>query len=144
MIGLSKLEGRVAEMEMRTQPLVLVIDDQFEIAELLQTILEDDGYAVEICTEAREATGQILDKQPDLVMLDVRMPGADGWQILQELRQNATTFETPVIMMSAASDKLPVYQELANHYRAEILLKPFNNNAMRNQVQNLAPVPNFF
>lgn len=136
------LEGRTTGLTMQTQPLVLVIDDQPELAELLQTILEDDGYAVELCTEARQALAQIFAVKPDLIMLDVRMPGADGWQILKALRENSATSEIPVIMMSAAADKLLIFEELSARYKAQVLLKPFNNKNMLSQVQSLAPLAN--
>lgn len=130
----------MAELFTRKQPVVMVIDDQPEIAELLQTILEDEGYATLGCSEARQAVQQALEQQPDLVMLDMNMPYLDGWQILESLRQKATTAQTTVILMTAASDKAAGYQQQLNQYKAELLVKPFNNDTMKKLVKDLLPL----
>lgn len=132
--------GLMAEYFEEKQPTVLVIDDQEEIAELLQVILEDEGYATWGCSEARHAVQQAMEYQPDVIMLDMNMPHRNGWQILEDLRQKPTTAHTPVILMTAASDKIADYQAKLNQYRAEVLLKPFNNDALKQLVKNLLPV----
>jgi two-component system alkaline phosphatase synthesis response regulator PhoP/two-component system response regulator VicR len=113
----------------------MVVDDQVEIAELLQTILEDEDYTALLCTEPRQAMEQVVINHPDLLMLDVKMPFVNGWQILKELRNQPATAQLPIIMMTAASDILAEYKENLNQYQVHLLLKPFNNRLMKNLVR---------
>lgn len=132
--------GLMAEYFEEKPPTVLVIDDQEEIAELLQVILEDEGYSTLGCSEARKAVQQAIEYQPDVIMLDMNMPYRNGWQILEDLRQKPATAQIPVIIMTAASDKIADYQAKFNQYRAEVLLKPFNNDTLKQLVKSLLPV----
>ncbi|NWJ97657.1 MAG: response regulator [Chloroflexi bacterium] len=124
-----------------TKPLVLVVDDQLEIAELLQTILEDEDYTTLLCTEAQRVVEQVVLHHPDLLMLDVKMPVINGWQILKELRKQPATAQLPVIMMTAAAETLVEYREELSLYQAQILLKPFNNLSMKSLVRNSIFMP---
>lgn len=119
------------------QPVVLIIDDQEEIAELLEMILEDEGYNTFSCTDARQAVTCAVEFQPDVIMLDMNMPIINGWQILELLRQKTVTALTPVILMTAASDKVSQYQEKIDNFNAQVLLKPFNNENLKFMVKNI-------
>ncbi len=124
----------------KRHPVVLVIDDQPIIAELLQAILEEEGYETQLCTLTRQAVEQAERYEPDLIMLDVNMPFINGWQILNELRQKPSTLQTPVIMMTASSDQATHYKDRLEQYQAHIIFKPFNNDAMKGLVKQLAPL----
>src|SRR5581483_3165894 len=68
-------------------PLVLVVDDDARVREFLRVNLELEGYAVREADRADEALAAIEDQAPDLVLLDVVMPGTDGWQLLQRVQE---------------------------------------------------------
>ena len=77
---------------------ILIIDDEVANNESLQGILEDVNYSVSCASNTEEARDLINDKEFDLVMMDVWMPGQDGISFLEEL--HSKSFTTPVIMMS--------------------------------------------
>lgn len=118
------------------QPLVLVVDDQYEIAQLVEFLLEDEGYQAISCTESAKVLEVVLEHKPALILLDVNMPVVDGWEVLESLRRNPATRTLPVIMMTAASDKIESYSERLNHYKADLLKKPFNNQKLLDKVKN--------
>ena len=66
---------------------IVYVDDDLELTRLLQITLEDEGYEVFVANEGEEGLGTILEEQPDLVILDVMMPGLNGWELARYLRE---------------------------------------------------------
>ncbi|HZB96136.1 MAG TPA: response regulator [Herpetosiphonaceae bacterium] len=81
---------------------ILVVDDQPELAELIRTVLGEEGYIVSICTSGREAMRMIEQEMPSALILDVMMPETDGFEVLRQLRTNPVGQRLPVILMSGA------------------------------------------
>jgi DNA-binding NtrC family response regulator len=78
---------------------ILVVDDEADIRDLLQEILREEGYDVEVAADAGRARAARLAAEPDLVLLDIWMPGSDGISLLREWRDN-DELSFPVVMMS--------------------------------------------
>ena len=85
-----------------TGPLVLVVDDDARLREFMRVNLEMEGYTVREASSAEEALGSIEDQAPELVLLDVVMPGIDGWEMLQRMQERYGSI--PVIMFSGQVD----------------------------------------
>ena len=83
-------------------PLVLVVDDDPRLREFMRVNLEMEGYTVREASSAEEALGSIEDQAPELVLLDVVMPGVDGWEMLQRMQERYGSI--PVIMFSGQVD----------------------------------------
>jgi CheY-like chemotaxis protein len=81
---------------------ILVVDDQPELAELIKTVLGEEGYDVTVCTEGRQAIAIIEQERPSAIILDVMMPETDGFEVLRQLRTNPAGQRVPVILMSGA------------------------------------------
>jgi two-component system, response regulator, stage 0 sporulation protein F len=81
---------------------ILVVDDEAPVREVLTEYFETEGYAVEAATNGLEALGAVSGGRADLVLLDVRMPGLDGVQVLRRIRE--LTDSVPVIMVTANED----------------------------------------
>lgn len=79
---------------------VVLIEDDADYAELYRLRLEQDGYRVSIAANGKEALDLIRRKQPDLVYLDMRMPGLDGINVLRGLRGDSSTASIPVVVLS--------------------------------------------
>mgnify|MGYP002512719215 CR=1 FL=1 len=77
---------------------ILVADDEAEIRDLLRLYLEKDGYEVLEAVDGIEALEKVKKEKPDLLILDIMMPGLDGYRVLRNLRENSNI---PVIMLSA-------------------------------------------
>ena len=80
---------------------VLVVDDDPVIVRLLEVNLRLDGYEVETASRGEQALDRAIETAPDLVILDVMMPGLDGWETCRRLREQPAFADTPVIFLSA-------------------------------------------
>lgn len=80
---------------------ILIIEDEHAISQVLRAYLEKAGYEANIVSNGDEAMSAFHDIQPHLVLLDIMLPGTDGWEILHKIRQ---TSNCPVIMLTALSD----------------------------------------
>ncbi|HWP79198.1 MAG TPA: response regulator transcription factor [Candidatus Acidoferrum sp.] len=101
---------------------ILVCDDDKNICELLRLYLVKEGYAVCLATSGDEALEVFEREHPDLVLLDIMMPGKDGWQVCRELRK---TSQVPIIMITAKGetfDKVLGLELGADDY----IVKPFD------------------
>ncbi len=84
---------------------VLLVEDDLALVRGLKEALESDGCVVRAINRGSQALQTALDFAPDLVLLDVMMPGMDGWEVLALLRANASTGSVPVIMLTAAGSE---------------------------------------
>jgi DNA-binding response OmpR family regulator len=81
---------------------VLVVDDEATVRFLLSRVLTHAGYAVEVATDGEAALERIQASRPDLVVLDLMMPGLDGWGVLARLQESPD--HPPVLVVSAHGD----------------------------------------
>ena len=105
---------------------ILVIDDDRNILAIIELYLKKAGFSVATCTTGYEAMQTFRNTKPTLVVLDVMLPGQDGWSILHEIRQESAT---PVIMLTAKGDTGERVRGLelgADDYIA----KPFDSNEL--------------
>jgi DNA-binding response OmpR family regulator len=110
---------------------ILIVDDEVDLVEACTMALEREGHAVDATTDARQALASARRARPDLVMLDWIMPGADGGAVLSQLRADATTAHTPVLVVSA----LPDGDTRARSAGADAFLaKPFDADQLRDTV----------
>lgn len=77
---------------------ILIVDDNAAIVEMLQRKLEREEYEVLGCVESIKAKSTCLRAKPDLVILDILMPGKSGWEIMEELKADPKTRDIPVII----------------------------------------------
>ena len=87
------------------QKKVLVVDDESAIRDMLRVALEMAEYAVLEASNAQEAHSLIIDKKPDLVLLDWMLPGTSGVELARRLRREEVTRETPIIMLTAKGEE---------------------------------------
>jgi putative two-component system response regulator len=83
---------------------ILVVDDTLANLQLLANILKEDGYKVRPAINGNLALRAVAQKKPDLILLDIKMPEMDGYQVCQALKDNPATKDIPVIFISALSD----------------------------------------
>jgi CheY-like chemotaxis protein len=106
---------------------VLIVDDEFGVAEVLQSILEDEGYRVVTAINGKQGLARLAEVTPDLVMLDYMMPILDGTKTLEAIRQQERGAHLPIIMMSSLDE--PTVRDTATQYD-EFLRKPFRAAAV--------------
>ncbi len=103
---------------------ILVVDDEPDLRLLVRMTLEGSGYEVEEASTAAEALEQASTVKPALILLDIRLPDAEGFDVLRALRSNEEFLHTPVVMMSAHSSPptLRKAEAIGSH---DYLIKPF-------------------
>lgn len=104
---------------------ILIVDDDRAFVVAISESLRFRGYKVSSAGDAVEALAQVEQNPPDLVLMDIEMPGMDGMRLCRELRSKPNSAALPVIFMSVRSelkDKLAAYEAGADDY----LIKPFN------------------
>lgn len=94
---------------MEKQPTILVVDDEEMIQKLLRVNLIADGYEVITASSGEEALALMDKQEPDLIILDIMMPGMDGFQTLNLIRKRS---DIPVIMLTARAEELTLRDSL--------------------------------
>jgi CheY-like chemotaxis protein len=82
-------------------PRVLVVDDDAVIVRLLEVNFRLDGFDVETASRGEEAIRKATELHPDVIVMDVMMPGLDGWTVTERLREDPGTANTPIVLLSA-------------------------------------------
>lgn len=104
---------------------VLVVDDEPNILRMVAQYLTTENFTVEMASSGMEALGKVDTFDPELILLDVMMPGMDGFEVLDKIKGNPAHATTPVIMLAArdqSADVLKGYQSGATAYQ----VKPFD------------------
>jgi heavy metal response regulator len=117
------------EVQMR----ILVVEDEFKTADYLRKGLSESGYLVEVALNGLDGQHLIQESEFDLIILDVMLPGIDGWQLLQIVRRNA---QTPVLFLTArdaVEDRVKGLELGADDY----LVKPFSYAELLARVRTL-------
>jgi DNA-binding response OmpR family regulator len=116
--------------------LILVADDDADILLLLSFYLDRAGYQVVQARSGSEALQVATDLRPALAVLDVMMPGLDGFEVTRELRRNAATRSMPVILLTARAQASDVAQGMAAG-ADEYVKKPFDAHDLMDRVERL-------
>ncbi|HFD40452.1 MAG TPA: response regulator, partial [Anaerolineae bacterium] len=118
------------------QATILVVDDSEASARLIQLYLEREGYRVVVVHDGQTALAQIKSDPPDLITLDVMMPGMDGFTLCEQIKAGQQTWFVPVILVTALNsvqDRIRGIQAGADDF----LTKPFNREEMLARVRSL-------
>lgn len=113
---------------------ILVVEDQDDVAQLIDVVLKGEGYTVAIARDGAQGLMMSRDWQPDLILMDIMLPGVDGGTLIARLRQEPETADLPIIAMSASR----TLRDRTTELEADALLsKPFDVDALLVQVQFL-------
>ena len=116
---------------------ILYVEDDLDIQQVADIALQTvGGFTVKICSSGEQAVAEAKGFSPQLILLDVMMPGMDGPSTLQKLRELPTLADVPVIFMTAK-----VQPEEIAHFRSlgaiDVIAKPFDPMTLAEQVNNL-------
>lgn len=121
---------------MTDDDLIYIADDETDLVDLLKEALETDGYEVEVANDGEGLLGLVDERIPDLVLLDIAMPGLSGWEVQKELRSREETRSIPVIAITAqggASVETSARNALGFH---DFLRKPFRMQDLLDRTRN--------
>ena len=128
------------ERQSSARQVVLIADDDEDILELLSFRLERAGYEIVQACSGDEALRLALDLHPALAVLDVMMPGLDGFEVTRELRRNAATSATPVILLTARAQATDIARGMAAG-ADDYVKKPFDARDLADRVDRLLRAP---
>jgi two-component system, cell cycle response regulator DivK len=115
---------------------VLVAEDRDTGRELIRTLLEYSGYCVLEAANGTEALDLALENNPDLILLDLQMPGKDGFDILKELRRHQRFRDTPIVALAPSAGG---NQQVSEQGFTGYLTKPLGLAAVRRELARLLP-----
>ena len=115
---------------------VLVADDKESSRELVRTVLEHAGCVVEEAADGREALAKIMADSPNLVVLDLHMPGLDGFKVMETLRQDGRFASLPVVALTASAMQGDRERALAAGF-VDYMTKPISLNVLRGRLLEL-------
>ena len=114
---------------------IVVVDDDPAVLRAVAAVLEADGYRVEVAGDQAQALRAVLQDPPALVVLDVNMPGLDGWELCDILRRQSHTRDVPVLFLTGRADlrdQITAMQVGGSDY----VTKPFRPDELRAKVQS--------
>lgn len=123
-------------------PSVLIVDDEAANRRLVREVLEPEGYRLREAEDGERAMGEIDRDPPDIVLLDVLMPGVDGYTVCRRLKRDPRTRLIPVVMVTSL-DQLPDKLRAVDLGADDYLLKPFNPVELTARVKSLLSLKSF-
>lgn len=113
---------------------ILIVDDDPDSLDIVQTFLESKGYAVTTARDGKAGLARLDEVRPDLVLLDVMMPGMDGWEVARVIKNHPDLGDTRVVMLTARSgfsDKQEGLRAGADDY----IVKPIRLDELATRVE---------
>jgi len=117
---------------------VLVVDDDRDTRDLLQTALEQRGFSIVLTSSGKRALTLARQERPNLILLDLKLPGMDGYEVLQRLKSMPETVEIPVVIITGSlTDEELKQQKLLSLGAARFMTKPFAVDELVNEIDVL-------
>ena len=124
---------------MSNPPLILIVEDNAGSLMLATVMLETEGFQVAGAESAEEARDVLATKTPDLILMDIQLPGMDGLEFTRELKADADTAAIPVIALTA--QVMPIYERAARAAGCEgFIAKPIDTRALAEQIRRYLAV----
>lgn len=112
---------------------ILVVDDEEHIRMVVEARLGSGGYQIALAADGETALEEVKKDLPDLILLDINMPGMNGFKVLQHLRRDRATARIPVIMLTAQGDTDSILK--AQDFKVtDYLIKPFEGDELLSMV----------
>jgi two-component system phosphate regulon response regulator PhoB len=114
---------------------ILAVDDEIDVLLIVKTALRSAGFDVETATNGNDALTLAKADPPDLIILDVMMPGMTGFDVMRELKRIENTCMIPIIMLTGVSERSKIQEALSNG-TTYYMIKPFDLDQMLEKVRN--------
>jgi len=124
-----------------SSPTILVVDDVPQNVRLLEAVLTANGYAVVSAASGPEALEKVTAEHPDLVLLDIQMPGMNGYEVCRRIRSDPTTRFLPVVMVTSSDGE--VRASAVEAEADDFITKPFNKDELLGRVRSLVRIKQY-
>ncbi len=122
---------------MRKNKLILIIDDEKDFCYFVKKNLElFAGYNVVAIMSGKKGIRAAWKEKPDIILLDIMMPGIDGFEVLEKLKKNKKTLHIPVIMLTAKSED-ESKMKAAGSYCSDYIVKPVNFEVLKSKIDKV-------
>jgi two-component system phosphate regulon response regulator PhoB len=118
---------------------VLLLEDNPSVRELIKVLLETEGYAIIEASDGHDGLTKAEELKPDLMILDLMMPGLDGENVLKTMRRHSKLSKVPVLVVSGKYESLDALRNLIGH--ENIFPKPFEPSRMLDRIGELIGYP---
>ncbi|MFO8132590.1 MAG: response regulator [Thermoplasmatota archaeon] len=116
---------------------IMVVDDEYEVADIVKKMLESEGYDVVVANSGDECLEKLEEETPDLILLDIMMPGMDGWETLRNIKSSEATKDIPVSMLTALpltpDDTMDKPLDSIENY----IVKPFTKKILLHKIRDI-------
>lgn len=123
------------------QPLVLIVEDAIELAQISQITLSRLGLRTMHAVNGQRALEMLVEQTPDLMLLDIGLPGMNGWEVLERIKLEESAPEFPIIVLTAAGDPvnrlIGKLQERVKRY----IVKPYSVDELKQAVREILELP---
>jgi len=119
---------------------VFIVEDEPDLVRALDLRLTNEGYQIAWETDGLNAPSRVLEEKPDLILLDICLPGCDGFSVFQQLRQNPDTEHIPIVFLTARSS-MEDRQKARHLGAAGYIVKPFQWNDLMRQIHEILARP---
>lgn len=114
---------------------ILIVEDDLDIRIMMEYILRED-YDLVLCEDGRSGIDKAVEERPDLILLDIYMPGISGFEVCKAVRDNSETSSTPIILLTAGALK----EEVSEGYAIgadDYIFKPFEPGELIERIEKL-------
>jgi len=115
---------------------VLIVDDNEQAVEMLQIILEEEGYDIISAYVGEIGLKKASEEKPDIVILDIGLPGMDGYQVCEKIKSDPATAEIPVIMLTGI-DMVDDFERAMEKKADWYIVKPYNVDHLLRTMEKL-------
>jgi CheY-like chemotaxis protein len=116
---------------------IMVVDDEENLLELLKAILENEGYEVITASDGKACLDKLKTLEPDLILLDMMMPGMSGREVCEQIRKSPKTSNLKVAFLTVAKFSEAGKDTLKKMNVADYITKPFDNDDLVRRVKKL-------
>lgn len=124
------------QLKRDTEGKILIVDDEESIASLLSSMLQEFGYKTIVACTGEDALNKAVTDHPDLILLDINLPGINGFQTLERLKNNLTTGHAPVIILSGIKDAKEKAKGL-NLGASDYITKPYSSLELEARIKQV-------
>lgn len=113
---------------------ILCIEDEPEMIELMRLVLEREGFEVTGAVGGEQGLKAMRHRRPDLILLDLMMPGIDGWEVYRQMRADKELMDIPVVIVTAKAQSIDKVLGLQVAKVADYITKPFGPKDLTNSI----------
>jgi DNA-binding response OmpR family regulator len=122
---------------MNNKKRILCIEDEAEMIELMRLVLEREGFEVIGAMGGEQGLKVVKQEKPDLILLDLMMPGMDGWEVYRQMRADKELADIPVVIVTAKAQSIDKVLGLQVAKVADYITKPFGPKDLLGSVQKV-------